>query len=245
MARKKSPVSQQFQFATQEIRKHCIDRQTWHQFVRLAEIEIILSILGDRKFKCALEIGAGDGLQSEKLALRCGQMICSDIDRRRWDKRQERSIPSNISHVLLNATDLSSFPDDSFDLVYSSNVLEHVKEIDLCLGEIHRVMKPTGVGVHSMPSRHWKFFNSLFRLSRLRLPKVHGVERTNFGEFVEFGLTRWLERLERSGFEIEEILGMPFYHGDQGRCSSVIVAGNRLRLPSSFTFILRPKKEAL
>ena len=242
MSKHKQIVNRQFQFDPSDIRKHCVDMRTWHEFVRLSEIEIILSILENRKFECALEIGSGDGLQSEKLASRCDLMICSDIDKRRWDSRPERKIPSKISHVILDATDLSSFPDNSFDLVYSSNVLEHVKRIDLCLGEIHRVLRPSGIGIHSMPSRHWKAFNSLYRIWKLRRPKVHGVERTNWREFVEFGLTPWLRKLRRAGFEIEDVIGMPFYLGAQGRWSSVIVTGNRLRLPSSFTFFIRPKK---
>ena len=240
MSRKKQIISQQYEFNPSDIRHHCIDGQTWHEFVRSSEIGIILSILGDRKFERALEIGSGDGLQSKILSRRCARLVCSDINRKRWDSRLEKEIPSNISFVVLDATNLSSFPDNSLDLVYSSNVLEHVKEIDLCLGEIHRVLRPTGIGIHSMPSRHWKVFNSLYRLSRLRTPKVHGVERTNWKEFVEFGVTPWVQKLNSAGFEIEDIFGMPFYLGASGRWSSIIVAGNRLRLPSSFTFFVRP-----
>ncbi|MCY4397033.1 MAG: class I SAM-dependent methyltransferase [Rhodospirillaceae bacterium] len=242
MSKHKQVVSHQFQFKPSDVRKHCLDKRMWHEFVRLSEIELILSILGDRQFENALEIGSGDGLQSERLSQRCDRMICSDIDRKRWDSRPERNIPSNISHISLDATDLSSFSDNSFDLVYSSNVLEHVEEIDLCLSEIYRVLRPSGIGIHSMPSRHWKVFNSLYRISRFRKPKVHGIERTNWKEFVEFGLEPWLQKLNRANFRIEDILGMPFYLGASGRWSSVIIAGNGLRLPSSFTFFVRPIK---
>ena len=236
MSSKGQKIKRQFQFDPSEIRRHCIDGRTWHQFVRLREIEIILSLLGDRQFEYALEIGSGDGLQSEKLARRSSRVICSDIDRRRWESRSERNMPSNVSHVIVDAEDLSSFSDNSFDLVYSSNVLEHIVEIDRCLDEIYRVLKPSGIGVHSMPSRHWKVFNSLYRISRLRMPKVHGVERTNLKEYFEFGLSCWSKKLNRAGFKVEDIFGMPFYLGASGRWSSVIVVGNRLRLPSSFTF---------
>ncbi len=244
MNNNRQKVSRQFKFDPSDIRKHCIDKQAWHEFVRLSEIEIILSVLGGRKFELALEIGSGDGLQSEKLAYRCDRLICSDIDGRRWGSRSERIASPSISHVILDATDLSSYPDNSFDLIYSSNVLEHIEEIDRCLGEIYRVLKPSGIGIHSMPSRHWKFFNSLYYISRLRKPRIHGVERTNWKEFIEFGMKSWLGKLKRSGFEVEEILGMPFYLGASGRWGSVIVAGNRLYLPSSFTFFIRPKKDS-
>jgi SAM-dependent methyltransferase len=47
-----------------------------------------------------------------------------------------------------------TFPDKSFDLVISAEVLEHVFDIDLVLQEIRRVLKPNGVHVFSIPNRY-------------------------------------------------------------------------------------------
>jgi SAM-dependent methyltransferase len=44
---------------------------------------------------------------------------------------------------VADAADLSQFPDESFDIVYGANVLHHV-EIDRCLSEVVRVLKPGG-----------------------------------------------------------------------------------------------------
>ena len=46
------------------------------------------------------------------------------------------------------------FPDNTFDIVLSDQVLEHVKDYPATLGEISRIMKADGVGLHFFPSRY-------------------------------------------------------------------------------------------
>jgi SAM-dependent methyltransferase len=45
------------------------------------------------------------------------------------------------------------YEDGSFDAVVSSSVFEHVQNKDDAFGEISRILKPTGVGVHLLPSK--------------------------------------------------------------------------------------------
>lgn len=232
-----------FRFSDTEVRANFLTPKSWHHFLRTQEIEIVLSLVEDCHFERALEIGSGDGLQSEKIAVQCTELICSDIDQRRWNNRESQDAPENVSFLVNDASDLSRFPENYFDLVYSSNVLEHVEDIDKCLSEIYRVLKPSGLGIHSMPSRQWKIFNSLFRLMKFRKPKIHGVERTNWREFIAFGPTAWISKFEISGFLVDRIYGMPFYFGAGGRYSLVVRLGNRLHLPSSYTFFVRTKRE--
>ena len=51
------------------------------------------------------------------------------------------------------------FEDDSFDLVFSVTVFEHVQDYDSALAEIRRVLKPGGVAVHVFPPP-WKFLET-------------------------------------------------------------------------------------
>lgn len=47
------------------------------------------------------------------------------------------------------------FGDDSFDLVFSTSVMEHVVDPGRALAEIARVLRPDGVSIHCFPSR-WR-----------------------------------------------------------------------------------------
>jgi len=46
------------------------------------------------------------------------------------------------------------FANDSFDLVVSDQVFEHVRDFDCSFAEIHRVLKPSGLCLHTFPSRY-------------------------------------------------------------------------------------------
>ncbi len=46
------------------------------------------------------------------------------------------------------------FEDGQFDCVLSSQVLEHVMDYESTFREIHRVLKPGGISLHTFPSRH-------------------------------------------------------------------------------------------
>lgn len=46
------------------------------------------------------------------------------------------------------------FNDNTFDLVYSTSVFEHVMDYDAALSEISRVLRPGGASLHYFPSRY-------------------------------------------------------------------------------------------
>ncbi len=65
------------------------------------------------------------------------------------------------------------FGDRSFDVVFTSNVMEHVREPTRLLREIGRVVKPDGRVIHIVPSASWRVWTSVAR-------GVHGT-RTILG----------------------------------------------------------------
>lgn len=46
------------------------------------------------------------------------------------------------------------FPDNTFDIVVSDQVFEHVKDYPSTVVEISRILKPEGIGLHFFPSRY-------------------------------------------------------------------------------------------
>ena len=53
------------------------------------------------------------------------------------------------------------FPDASFDIVFSSNVLEHIPDLAQTHRETVRVLQPGGYCVHVLPTGSWRFWTNL------------------------------------------------------------------------------------
>ncbi len=106
---------------------------------------------------------------------------------------------------------LAHFSESTFDCVFSSDVMEHIKEdaVDQYLSDVHRVLKPGGVSLHwiacddhlshydpletpktylRFSQRTWKFFfeNNVQYFNRLQKPD-------------------WLQAFDRHGFELVDL----------------------------------------
>jgi ubiquinone/menaquinone biosynthesis C-methylase UbiE len=60
------------------------------------------------------------------------------------------------------------FPDAHFDIVVSSEVIEHTPNPEQAIKEIYRVLKPGGVMVLSTPNRFWIFSLRIAEIFKLR-----------------------------------------------------------------------------
>jgi SAM-dependent methyltransferase len=128
-------------------------RKDWHHAVRQAELDLTLPVirhatardLADLNF---LEIGAGNGYQLAQVAPLFWEARGIDLPGNRFLHRYHRVASYDGRSI--------PFPDDSFDVIYSSNTLEHVRDIDGLLAEMARVLRPNGVMVHLMPTHVWR-----------------------------------------------------------------------------------------
>lgn len=86
-----------------------------------------------------LEIGAGWCDFANNVAGR--RVVAMDID-----AVVERSAADGVEAVVGDCTDLSRFPDHSFDVVFASNLLEHLErsQAKKLLAEARRVLRPSG-----------------------------------------------------------------------------------------------------
>lgn len=101
-----------------------------------------------------LEIGGGTGVQA-KLIADLGFTIES------IDVEQSVYIDDKVYPVKLYDGETIPFPDGSFDIIFSSNVLEHIPHINEFEGEMARVLKKDGVCVHAMPTGAWTFWTMI------------------------------------------------------------------------------------
>lgn len=100
-----------------------------------------------------LDIGAGTGWQAKSFADAGYSVTAIDMPTSVYARDRVHPITDYDGHHI-------PAPDEYFDAVYSSNVLEHVPHGDAFQREIRRVLKPGGVAVHVVPSGSWRFYSN-------------------------------------------------------------------------------------
>ena len=68
-----------------------------------------------------------------------------------WSKNQ-LTAPERLKKILLTPYRLP-FDDNTFDIVVSTGVLEHIRNKEECFREIHRVLRPGGYSLHVYPGK--------------------------------------------------------------------------------------------
>jgi len=120
--------------------------------LRAYEIEFYLPYF-DKRQKI-LELGGGTGEQAKQLAARGYQIESVDLENSTYSSERVFPVKDYDGEHL-------PFDDDSFDVIFSSNVLEHIPHLDQFHMELKRVLKPGGYGVHIMPTGTWRFWTSI------------------------------------------------------------------------------------
>jgi len=120
--------------------------------IRAREVSLIFRRCPDKVFEAALELGAGDGYQSRLLVRYVGRLVVTDI---RWHTMEK--LNARIEQRICDAESVEAyFHEGEFDLVYSSNLLEHLPNPGSALRGIFKVLKNDGITIHIMPSQFWK-----------------------------------------------------------------------------------------
>lgn len=101
-----------------------------------------------------LEVGGGTGYQALRLQQAGFDVVSIDL---------AGSIYSDKLEFPVQPYDGRNFPfeDASFDVVFSSNVLEHVPDLPQLHSESMRVLKPGGFCLHVMPTGAWRFWTNV------------------------------------------------------------------------------------
>ena len=152
--------------------------------LRTKEIDLVFEGI-DTKFDRGLELGAGNGFQSHLLMNHLDYLESTDLND---DRLPKSSIVDNIRYTVLDAEDVGrSFDADSFDFVFSSNLLEHLPNVENCLKGVHKVIKQDGLVVHIVPSPGWRLLSVLLHyphkavniFTRLMSPSPPNTTRGN------------------------------------------------------------------
>lgn len=193
-------------------------------------------------FPCAgkvLEIGAGTGWQAQ--ALQYLGLDVQAIDLNSSIHKENRIFP-----VIDYDGCTIPFGDGAFDVVFSSNVLEHIPRLQSFQQEIHRVLKTGGVAVHIVPSGTWRFWTNITHILRAwKVPDTHGEHSANaLMEILRFRKICWRKLFEETGWQVCAAVTCPIFYTGRSLLGPKISLRNRHRISyvlggSTNLFVLR------
>jgi 2-polyprenyl-3-methyl-5-hydroxy-6-metoxy-1,4-benzoquinol methylase len=153
-----------------------------------------------------LDAGCGYGAFSEVAVERGALVVSLDIA----ERLVARTVARAGSRGLAGDVCELAVRDESFDIVISSEMLEHTAAPERAIGELARILRTDGLLVLTTPNRVWQ--GVVRAASRLRLRPFRGLEN-----FVAWGhLERWCSA---AGLEVLLHLGFhpwPFQLGLNG-----------------------------
>ncbi len=172
-----------------------------------------------------LDLGAGTGRQAQLLQT-CGYRVTAiDLPSSAYAKKRVFPVVDFDGRTL-------PLPDASVDVVFSSNVLEHICDLDSVLLETVRVLKPNGIAIHILPTPFWRLWTTLTyypwllkrvfeHLGKARRPAAekpdslskpplhslvwparHGERGNTITETWFFSQRWWRAAFERAGFDL-------------------------------------------
>ena len=120
---------------------------------RKRELKFILPKFPKGVFPLGLELGAGDGFQSTILAHYTQELISTDYS-------TEKLPIINLENIKYQQCDAEKVADyfekETFDLIFSSSMVEHLIDKKSFLNGMHSILKDQGIAIHIMPNRFWK-----------------------------------------------------------------------------------------
>ncbi|MEX2245462.1 MAG: class I SAM-dependent methyltransferase [Dehalococcoidia bacterium] len=120
-------------------------------------LEVLTDYCGDLSDKQALDIGTGSGVIASVLCEHFESLTSVDV----VDERVVRS----FEFQLIDSEALP-FPEESFDVIISNHVIEHVHDKLHHLREVRRVLRADGVAYLAMPNK-WALVEPHFSLPAL------------------------------------------------------------------------------
>lgn len=206
--------------------------------LRVAEIDQVVAWYRDLfDGRRVLEVGSGTGIQLDRLTGLPARLIGLDLADGTYAETADPRVVTYDGHNI-------PFPDDSFDVVFSSNVLEHIPHREAFQAEIARVLAPGGKCIHILPTHRWRRWTTLTsillipknlaiaaavsirdrrwrlprtaqELSRLVIGEQHGEFGTRAQEYDEFKPERWRQVFRDTGWHVEAMRPMGlFYEGN-------------------------------
>lgn len=130
------------------------------------ENRFILQQLGDIRGKRLLDLGCGAGENSVYFAQKGANCIAADYSPGMVEVALKLAAANGVSIEGHTANAMAlDFADNTFDIVYASNLLHHIPDPKIALKEMHRVLKPGGKACFWDPLKHNPVINVYRRIA--------------------------------------------------------------------------------
>ena len=124
----------------------------WWELIRNGELSTALEMFSKERNLEILEIGSRDGFQAELISKNGYNVTSIDIN------------PLFPQFFPVQKGDINklNFKENSFDIIFSSNMLQEINDIGAAFMEMKRVLKKDGVIIHIVPSTWWSLITNFW-----------------------------------------------------------------------------------
>jgi 2-polyprenyl-3-methyl-5-hydroxy-6-metoxy-1,4-benzoquinol methylase len=148
-----------------------------------------------------LDVGCGSGANSRALAAKGHKVHGVDLSEAAIKRYRLEGFDGRVSDIENGL----EYPDAKFDIVFCSEVIEHMTSPEVLVREMNRVLKPTGRLVLSTPnSAFW-----LYRLFGIFGYTVSELQHPKHFQF--FSRRSLLKLLENANFRPQRVMGRNMY----------------------------------
>jgi len=172
-------------------------------FIRPLELSLLQPLPFDPP---VLDLGCGNGYFSKSLSLPFPNVFGLDLSH--GALIESKSLGSFQGVVNAKAESMP-FRSGQFGTVLCNSSLEHIKELDQSLSEIHRILKPKGIFYLTLPGKRFGemlFGSDLFQsIGFFRLSKWYGEWFSKHAKHYHiYDRDTWFEILSEHSFSIKE-----------------------------------------
>jgi len=157
--------------------------EQYRQFRYRVEWHIPLLVpFSETRDKRVLEVGCGNGADGVRFAQYGAHYVGVDLTEAAIDSaRKHFQVLGLDGKFKVENAERLTFPDESFDFVYSHGVLHHTADPNKAFLEVHRVLKPGGKAVLMVYHKH--SFNYYVRILGYMRARVLGRILSRVGRF--------------------------------------------------------------
>ena len=165
------------------------------------------TLVAEKIYGDVLEIGCGEGYGLEFIYKNANSVTVIDKSKSVLDKIKRKH--PKITVLKQKIPPLRNLKDNSFDIVISFQVIEHIKDANLFIKEIHRVLKPNGKAYITTPNSKKTIARNPWHHKEFNYNEIDSLLKNTFSNYSIMGIEGNLKTskyYERNKEAVEKIL---------------------------------------